>query len=146
MSDSNHSVKESGHEHGHRRRCCSGGRANWSMMNIGVMVFGFIMFWPIGLFLLFWIMRGRDVAELPGAIRNKWEDWGRKGRNSHAVFSDNVVFNDYQQAQLDRISELREEMHERARRFHEFRDQAQRRKDEEEFNRFMADAPPVTEK
>ncbi|NIT62374.1 MAG: DUF2852 domain-containing protein, partial [Gammaproteobacteria bacterium] len=36
------------------------------------MVVGFVLFWPIGLFLLFWNITGRDVQELPQAIRSLW--------------------------------------------------------------------------
>ena len=62
-----------------------------------------------------------------------------KGDAVEAV--DNVVFNEYQQTQYDRIREIKEEIKSRANRFSEFRMDAKRRADQEEFNRFMASGP-----
>lgn len=112
----------------------------WSGLNIAAMVFGFILFWPVGLFVLFWILSGRQAAELPGAMRNLWASlFG--GERIHAGGSDNVVFNEYQQTQFDRIRELKEEIRSRAKRFGEFRMDAKRRADQEEFDRFMSSSP-----
>ena len=43
--------------------------------------------------------------------------------------SDNVVFNEFQQTQYDRIKEIREEIRQRSRRFAEFRVKANRARD-----------------
>ena len=101
------------------------------------MVVGFVFFWPVGLVVLYWIMTGRNVQELPGAVRDQWQRMfnGSKTPLSHA---DNVVFSDYQQTQYDRIREIKEEIKSRAQRFGEFRMDARRRADQEEFDRFMA--------
>ena len=130
-----------------RRRCCGGRdrRSNWSGINIFAMVVGFMLFWPIGLFVLYWILTGRDVRDVPRWISQQWSKVtgmrnGFDGFGNEAS-SDNVVFNEFQQTQYDRIREIREEVKERSRRFAEFRANARRRADEEEFNRFMADAP-----
>lgn len=111
--------------------------ARWNGINIAAMVLGFVLFWPVGLGILFWILSGRDVRDLPGAIR---EQWGRvvQGRRQFTGDTDNVVFNDYQQTQYDRIREIREEIASRAQRFREYRMDARRRADQEEFDRFMA--------
>lgn len=117
----------------------SGGK--WSGMNIFAMVLGFIFFWPVGLVILFWILSGRHVSDLPAAIKQKWADmFGGKNCGVHS-HSDNTVFNAYQQTQYDRISEIKEEIRSRARRFREFRADAKRRADDEEFNQFMASKP-----
>ena len=55
--------------------------------------------------------------------------------------SGNSVFNAFQQTQHDRISEIKEEIRDRARRFSEYRADAQRRADEAEFNQFMSNKP-----
>ena len=124
--------------------CCNwSGQANWSGLNIGAMVIGFVLFWPIGLFILYWILKGRSVRDLPQAIGDKWSTM--TGKNHHRVhrsdLNDNAVFNDFQQTQYDRIREIKDEIKERARRFAEFRADAKRRADEDEFSRFMAQAP-----
>lgn len=115
----------------------AGRSGRWTGVNIAAMVVGFVLFWPVGLVVLFWIYTGRDVQELPGAIK---EQWGRMfhGTKRTQEDSDNVVFNDYQQTQYDRIREIKEEIKSRAQRFGEFRMSARRRADQEEFDRFMA--------
>jgi hypothetical protein len=122
---------ESG-DHSSRRHCGS----KWSGGNIAATAIGLILFWPIGVFILFWVATGRKLQQLPVAIREKWEAFGakfeRNGRSSH-----NVVFDEYQQTQYDRIRELKAEIKTRSKRFNEFRADAKRRADEEEFNRFM---------
>jgi len=111
-------------------------------MNIAVMVIGFVLFWPAGLFLLYWNLTGRPVSELPDAIRGLWyRITGNFRDHNGRQDSDNIVFNEYQQTQYDRIREIKDEIKKRADRFSEFRQGAKRRADEEEFNRFMSDAP-----
>ena len=114
-----------------------GRSARWSGINIAAMVVGFVFFWPVGLVVLYWIMTGRNVQELPGAVRDQWSRMfnGSRAPQGHA---DNVVFSDYQQTQYDRIREIKEEIKSRAQRFSEFRMGARRRADQEEFDRFMA--------
>jgi hypothetical protein len=109
------------------------------------MVAGFALFWPLGLCVLFWILGGRDVRELPDAMHRQWSKLSGAWRGPVAGGSpgagDNVVFNEYQQTQYERIREIKDEIRNRARRFSEFRARAKRRADEEEFDRFMSDAP-----
>ena len=130
-----------------RGHCCGnwGGRGNWSGLNIAAMVLGFIVFWPVGLFMLYWILKGRSVQDLPRGIRRNWSKVSRgwHGTDSYREGDrgDNVVFNEFQQTQYDRIREIKDEIKERSRRFSEFRANARRRADEEEFNRFMEEAP-----
>lgn len=121
--------------------CCGfGASANWSVTNIVAMVIGFVLFWPLGLFMLYWIFKGRDVTELRRHIVEKWNRFKGK-ETTEAGGTDNQVFNEYQQTQYDRIREIKDEIKERARRFAQFRSDAKRRADEEEFRRFMDDSP-----
>ncbi len=139
-ASSTSTVEETGYRS--RSQCGRGWgkNANWTGINIAGMVVGFVLFWPAGLVVLYWIMKGRDVRDLPHAVREQFSQMtGGNGRRNGS--SENVVFNDYQQTQYDRIREIKAEIKERSRRFEEFRAGAQRRKDEEEFNRFMADSP-----
>ena len=121
--------------------CCAfSGKAKWSGVNIAAMVIGFVLWWPIGLFLLFWILTGHDVLNLPEDITEKWHQFKGDPSNKTGV-TDNEVFNEYQQTQYDRIRELKEEIKSRARRFTDFRSAAKRRADEQEFRQFMDDTP-----
>ena len=121
--------------------CCGfGANANWSGINIAAMVIGFVVFWPIGLFMLYWILKGRNVADVGNRIAEKWHDASPRERTATSRF-DNEVFNEFQQTQYDRIREIKDEIKDRSRRFAEFRSDAKRRADKEEFNRFMDDSP-----
>ena len=122
-----------------------GARADWSPMNVAVMVIGFMLFWPLGLIVLGWAVSGRHVRDLPGAVRELWSRVGNgdglvRSLSGRGPWSDNAVFNDYQQTQYDRIRELELELAERKRRFAEFRKEARRHADQDEFDRFMAEA------
>jgi hypothetical protein len=126
-----------------RGGCCS--RGNWSAMNIAAMVLGFVFFWPLGLAVLFWIISGRSVKDIPEAVQTKWSSmfggsFGR-GRGQGNLNSENSVFDDFQQTQYDRISEIKEEIKNRARSFRDFRSSARRRAEEKEFRDFMAGNP-----
>lgn len=137
MCSSRRSTVESRKNSWSRGADAAGRSGRWTGVNIAAMVVGFVLFWPVGLVVLFWIYSGRDVQDLPGAVR---EQWGRvfHGNTRTQSDSDNVVFNDYQQTQYDRIREIKEEIKSRAQRFSEYRMDARRRADQEEFDRFMA--------
>jgi len=118
-------------------RSCGG---NWTGLNIATMVVSFVFFGPLGLFVLAWILMGRDVREIPGAAKNLWRSMTGNA-NAFTGSSNNVVFDDFQQTQYDRINEIKHEIKNRADRFKAFRDDVKRRQDKEEFDRFMADTP-----
>lgn len=132
MNDENRSM-QSRHHH-----CCKG---HWSGMNIAAMIIGFIVFPPLGFIVLFWTLTGHPIQELPGWVRDKWNEYAGGDKKVKRADSDNVVFREYQQTQYDRINELKEEIRKRAERFTAFRSDARRRKDQEEFDAFMSSAP-----
>ncbi|MGB0843738.1 MAG: DUF2852 domain-containing protein [Alphaproteobacteria bacterium] len=121
-------------QNGKNKSC---GKGKWTTFNIAAMVLGFVFCWPIGLFVLFWIMSGRDVKQIPSALQEQWNRLFSGSNRSSGDKSDNSVFNDYQQTQYDRISEIKEEIKDRASRFSEYRSDAKRRADEKEFRTFM---------
>jgi hypothetical protein len=141
MTSTGSSTANDSHQyrHSHNERCKKG---NWSFMNIAAMVVGFVLFWPVGLFLLFWNISGRDVRNLPNAIQEKCAamfngSFGRSRKQKDSTDT-NSVFEEYQQTQYDRITEIKEEIKDRARRFGIFRSDAKRRADESEFKEFMS--------
>ena len=105
------------------------------------MVLGFIIFPPIGLAVLVWTLMGRPIEDLPAWLREKWNQF-IPGTSSYTFKeSDNVVFNEYQQTQYDRISEIKDEIKHRAEAFRNFRFDAKRRQDQQEFEDFMSTNP-----
>jgi len=143
-------------------RPCSG--LGWKPMELVAMILGFILFWPIGLAILFakiWQMRSAHAGDLPSFIqakmnekfREKWEqkmgrhwacgarrdfsDWPRHWRAGMRS-SGNLAFDDWREAELARLEEERQKLVAAEREFAEFMDNLRRAKDREEFDRFMA--------
>jgi hypothetical protein len=122
------------------------GRPAW----IAVMVLGFILFWPLGLAILaYMIWSGRmgcgrhgDMARWQRRWADKWgrdmRDWGRDmrgwGRDMRGGFhsSGNAAFDDYREETLKRLEEEQRE-------FREFLERLRKAKDKEEFDQFMAE-------
>jgi hypothetical protein len=100
---------------------------------IGLMVLSFILFWPIGLALLaFLIWSGRMRSWKHG--RAHWGCWGEaRGRWYRASQSSgNVAFDEYREETLKRLEEEQQE-------FKGFLDRLRHAKDKAEFDQFMAD-------
>ena len=120
-------------------RQCKGNGA-WTPLNIALMVLGFVLFWPIGLAILFGIMAGIKPMELPWRI-GAWFD-GMKGQmgnpfDTKVSGSGNHVFDEYQQTQMDRIEEIKAEVRDRSDRFNRFKGDEERQRQQEQFDRFM---------
>jgi hypothetical protein len=129
-----------GSNHQVGRNCCKG---NWSGINIAAMVIGFVLFWPVGLVILYWNISGRNIKDLPSAVQEKWSAFtnGSFSSKANTTNGTNTVFDEFQQTQHDRISELKEEIKNRAQRFNIFKSDAKRQADEAEFKDFMANKP-----
>jgi hypothetical protein len=118
---------------------CVGG--HWSGANIAAMVLGFLVFPPLGFVVLLWTILGRPIQKLPAWVRDTWVRFFGGGNARTRNESDNIVFNEYQQTQYDRIREIKEEIKKRAGAFRAFRFDAKRRQDQQEFEDFMASNP-----
>lgn len=135
MSGASSSTLESDRQYS-GQGCCTKG--NWSGKNIAAMVIGFVLCWPIGLVILYWNIKGRDINNLPRAIKAKWSEFFGSNRHHEYSSSENSIFDEFQQTQHDRISELKEEIKNRARSFSDFRMGKKRQEDEAEFKDFMS--------
>ncbi len=113
------------------------GRPAW----IAVMVLSFILFWPLGLAVLaYMIWSGRMGCGRHGEMTRwqrrmadkwdrKWEHWGR-GHGFHS--SGNSAFDEYREETLNRLEEEQRE-------FREFLERLRKAKDKQEFDQFMAE-------
>ncbi|MCP3687151.1 MAG: DUF2852 domain-containing protein [Gammaproteobacteria bacterium] len=141
MSSTNYSTAEESQNQRYQcgMRMC--GKGHWSGANIAAMVLGFIIFPPLGLAVLAWTILGYPIQELPGWIRDKWNQVFRSRSVQSKSKSGNSVFNDFQQTQYDRIQEIKEEIRKRAEAFRAYRDNISRRQDQQEFDEFMSSKP-----
>jgi hypothetical protein len=107
------------------------------------MVLGFIVFWPLGLAMLAYIIFGdRLTGFRTGADgAGKWFASCRNaGRHYKTTFSTgNVAFDDWRRAELDRLDEERRRLDEMREDFDTYARELRRAKDQEEFDRFMRD-------
>ncbi len=119
-----------------RSACGAWNRRRWSGFEIAIMVLGFIIFWPLGLAILFWILwkkrHGEDIA-MP-----QWMSNFNIGNVGAPRSSGNRAFEEWKAAELARLEEERRKLFEAQREFEEFLDQLKHAKDKEEFDRFMA--------
>ena len=134
------------------RRCGGGFKSRWSPWEVGAMVAGFVVFWPLGLLALFlkWkngeMWRGAADSKAPwsGFKAPDFSGWKTTGSYGFSG-SGNAAFDEYKREQLKRLEEERRKLEEEQHAFREWVEKVRRAKDQDEFNRFMADRTSMTE-
>jgi hypothetical protein len=122
-------------------------RPQWGPLTIAMMVLGFILWWPLGLAMLAYIIWGEafggsaDKAERFVHRSRAWaETCGRQAhgfRRGFGAASGNAAFDDYRAEQLKRLDEERRRLDEEIHEFHEYMRTLRMARDREEFDRFM---------
>lgn len=121
-------------------------KPQFSPLTIALMVLGFIVFWPLGLAVLGYIIWGEKFggsAEKAQGYWSKGKSWcgpgsHRHGRHHYGVSSSgNAAFDEYRSEQLRRLEEERARLDEEVNDFHEYMANLNKAKDREEFDRFM---------
>ncbi|MGL4439216.1 MAG: DUF2852 domain-containing protein [Bosea sp. (in: a-proteobacteria)] len=115
-------------------------RRGWE---IAAMVGAFVLFWPVGLaFLgyLIWRKKKGEGADMSGDFR-RWKAGVKSqfGGGGFARGSGNLAFDDYRSEVMRRLEEERRRLDDEQRAFGEFMLRLRRARDQEEFDRFMAD-------
>jgi hypothetical protein len=122
-------------------------RPAWTPATIALMVIGFMVFWPLGLAMLAYIIWGdrlegfkRDANRATDGIfagcRRASDKANRWGHGS--ARTGNVAFDDWREKELERLDEERRKLEEMRDEFDEYARELRRAKDQEEFDRFMA--------
>jgi hypothetical protein len=123
-------------------------KPQWGPFTIALMVLGFIVWWPLGLAMLAYIVWGEmfgGSAEKAQGFVNRSRSWaencGRQGRsyryNGFGHSSGNAAFDDYRAEQLKRLEEERKRLDEEIHAFHDYMRTLRMARDREEFDRFM---------
>ncbi|NNF79603.1 MAG: DUF2852 domain-containing protein [Rhizobiales bacterium] len=99
----------------------SSGR-RWTPLAVAALVLGFMVWWPLGLAVLAYILWGGDVDTTVKHTVDKFR----------TPSSGNAAFDDYKKETLDRLEKEQEA-------FAEFVEHLRRTRDREEFERFMAE-------
>ena len=101
---------------------------------IALMVLGFILFWPLGLITLVYLIWSGKMMCCIGSLTS-WKSDDRKRWNiphRESRSTGNVAFDEYRETTLRRLEEER-------RGFAQFLERLRRAKDQEEFDRFMSE-------
>ena len=117
-------------------------KSSWKASNIGLMILGFIIFWPLGFAMLAYIIWGEEMREMFKDIKTRVNsEFGGSGcsyRRHSFEKTGNVAFDEYRKAELERLEEERRKLEAEKAEFEEFLVELRRVKDKEEFDRFMA--------
>lgn len=140
----------------HKRGCGLSSMGRWSPWEIGAMVAGFVVFWPLGLIALFlkwkngemWKGSAETAAPWAGFKAPDLSGWNRGWKSQSYGFagSGNAAFDDYKREQLKRLDEERRRLEDEQKAFRDFVERLRRAKDQDEFDRFMAErraTPPA---
>lgn len=137
-------------DHKTRGACKSSGK--WSKLELATMIGGFIVFWPVGLVALgaklingqMW--KGSKHNVMPWTAYSDWR--ASKGDKPFGFTapawtakseSGNEAFDAYKKQQLERLEAERRKLDEEQKAFAEHLSKLRRAKDQEEFDRFMAE-------
>ncbi len=140
----------------YRHGCAKGEKKRWSAAEIGTMVGGFIVFWPIGLAALgLKLFRGEMWTGASEGVPpwSAYKSWKDKNPDSFKGFappqwsqtttarqgSGNAAFDAYKKEQLERLEAERRKLDEEQKAFGEYLEKLRRAKDQDEFDRFMGE-------
>jgi len=122
-------------------------RPAWTPATIALMVLGFIIFWPLGLAMLAYIIWGERLDDFKKDVNMKTDEVfkgcsgiGRRKhrrRHHHHAYTGNVAFDDWREKELERLAEERRKLEEMREDFDSYMRELRRAKDQEEFDRFM---------
>ncbi len=120
-------------------------KPEWSFVTIALMVLGFVLFWPLGLAVLAYILWGERFGgsseKADRWISEQKSNWARKGYRSRprgfSSHSGNAAFDEYREEQLRRLDEERRRLDEEVTQFREYVRNLRMARDREEFDRFM---------
>ncbi|CAN7173539.1 DUF2852 domain-containing protein [Pararhizobium sp. LjRoot235] len=119
-------------------------RPDWTPATIAMMVLGFVVFWPLGLAMLAYILFGerlksfkKDANSTIDGVFTSFKRGGGRGFCGPQFRTGNVAFDDWREAELARLDEERRKLDEMRQQFDDYVRELRRAKDQEEFDRFM---------
>lgn len=119
-------------------------RPAWTPATIALMVLGFIVFWPLGLAMLAYIIWGdrlegfkREANEATDRMFRGCRHKSWRYPHNHSARTGNVAFDDWREGELKRLEEERRKLDEMRTEFDDYMRELRRAKDQQEFDRFM---------
>ncbi|KQT64402.1 MULTISPECIES: DUF2852 domain-containing protein [unclassified Aureimonas] len=121
-------------------------RPAWTPATIALMVGGFMLYWPLGLAVLAYILWGERLEGFRRDVNrstDRFADFFRANGGGRAMpfasaRTGNVAFDDWRERELSRLDEERRKLNEAHAEFESYARELRRAKDQEEFDRFMS--------
>ena len=119
-------------------------RPGWSPLSIAAMVLGFVIWWPLGLAMLAYILWGEKFGpQIEQGVRQARSGFtgcrARHGFSGGFAKTGNAAFDEYRERELARLDEERRRLDEERAEFEAFVQNLRKAKDMEEFERFKAE-------
>ncbi len=117
-------------------------RPAWTPVTIAMMIIGFMIFWPLGLAMIAYIVWGDRLDQFKADVNKATDKFSNMysrapSFNTHAR-TGNVAFDDWREAELKRLHEERVKLDTMRAEFDDYARELRRAKDQDEFDRFMA--------
>ena len=119
-------------------------RPAWTPATIALMVLGFMVFWPLGLAMLAYIIWGDRLEGFKADVNRATDNFAcsfrksTQGRHGMRASSGNAAFDDWRDAELARLDQERKKLDEMRCEFDQHMRDLRMARDREEFDRFMA--------
>jgi hypothetical protein len=119
-------------------------RPAWTPATIALMVLGFMVFWPLGLAMLAYIIWGDRLVTFKSEVNRSTDDFFRsfrgcgRGGNAYRASSGNVAFDEWRDQEIERLNEERRKLDEARAEFDAHMRDLRMARDREEFDAFMA--------
>lgn len=126
-------------------------RPAWTPVTIAMMIIGFMIYWPLGLAMIAYIVWGEKLDGVKDDLNRASDKVAETFKSAtSAERTGNVAFDDWREVELARLEEERKKLNESVREFEEYQRELRRAKDAEEFEAFMKSrkrkAPPRSKK
>jgi hypothetical protein len=114
--------------------------ASWNPLTIGLMILGFVIFWPLGLAVIAYVLWGDRIGL---SVKEMSDDFNaqcgksRSKQRRQARPHDNSAFAHYRHQEIERLEEERRKLDEMRDEFDDFLNELRQAKDKTEFDRFM---------
>jgi hypothetical protein len=118
-------------------------RPAWTPVTIAMMIIGFMIFWPLGLAMIAYIVWGDRLDQFKSDVNSATDKascmFSRKDRSFRMhERTGNMAFDDWREAELKRLHKERMKLDAMRAEFDDYASELRRAKDEAEFNSFMA--------
>jgi putative salt-induced outer membrane protein YdiY len=108
-------------------------KGRWTPLGVAATVLGFVVWWPLGLAVIAYIMWGGSIDDLASdTVSQIKQSFKSRSPAGYGSSSGNAAFDAYKAETLRRLEEEQEE-------FNEFVTRLREARDREEFERFMSE-------